>query len=1126
MNLIDTKPMMADAKFYESYSRYDSSTKTYETWNESVERVMEMHRQKYKDKIDKHPKLLEYISFAQKAYEEKKILGAQRALQFGGDQLLKHMMKMYNCSSSYADRAEFFGEYFYILLCGSGAGFSVQKHHVAKLPNVILPSKQAKIHVVDDSIEGWASALDVLMSSYFDNGVKHTEYQNRKVLFDLKQIRKKGAFISGGFKAPGPEPLRKALDKVDVILYNAAIEKRKLKPIEVYDICMHTADAVLSGGVRRSATICLFSLDDEEMINAKTGNWQQENEQRARSNNSVVLVRSTITFDKFNDVMQKVRGFGEPGFVFVDNTEQCFNPCVSGDTWVTTIDGPRQVKDIVDQPTKLLINGKFKETSERGFWKTGTKPVYEITLYNGMKLKATDNHKMLTSDDDWLEVKDLIVNEHSLQLSINDNSFSQQKLSKVKNVEWGTDNEHEYGWLVGNLIGDGTFESDQTVRWQYWNEDIELNKQTRNYLSSCGLDEPKINRDYSSEQINHKGKIKIDLNNNYISTVYSSRFASKIEKELGIKRLEKHITSSCEKMSSSFVKGLIGGLFDADGCIWGGPNNGLYVGITQTNLSSLQIVQRMLSRFGIVSNIYKERDAGPALLPDGNGGEKYYECKTTWNLRICGRYMVQKFFETVHITYPSKIDKYEKIIDTYVKEPYVSKKLYESKIVSINRVGVEDVYDCTVPATSCFDANGIVAHNCVEIGMVPNFNGKSGWQGCNLAEINGAMCDTAELFYEACKAAAIIATLQAGYTDFKFVSDITKKIFDREALLGVSVTGWMNNPTVLFDEAVQKKGAAIVLRWNKKVAEMIGINPAARATCAKPAGNASVLLMTASGIGGEHSKRYFRNVQLNKETEVVNVIKARNPLMVEESIWSSGKDDFVVSFPSVSKEGSIYKKDLYGVKQLEKVKIAQQNWVEYGTNVDLCVDKTVRHNISNTIIVDDWDEVERYIFENKDFFAGISLLSVYGDKIYYQAPFTEVLTHDEIVKKYNAASLFASGLIVDGLAVFDNLWLACETANPDNDGLGEDLSVETHQTALKSEWCRRFVKFADQYFNSDFNRCADCLKDVYLLHRWTKIQNNLLPIDWQNELGEKRYIDIDTTGASSCVGVNSCEIQF
>ena len=146
--------------------------------------------------------------------------------------------------------------------------------------------------------------------------------------------------------------------------------------------------------------------------------------------------------------------------------------------------------------------------------------------------------------------------------------------------------------------------------------------------------------------------------------------------------------------------------------------------------------------------------------------------------------------------------------------------------------------------------------------MFPQIKGKSGWQGCNLTEINGGMCNTEEDFYQACRAASILGTLQAGYTDFKFLSDTSKKIFDREALLGVSITGWMNNPDILFNEKILEKGAKIVKDINKEVATVLGINPAARTTCVKPSGNASVLLQTASGIHAEHSSMYLSLIHI------------------------------------------------------------------------------------------------------------------------------------------------------------------------------------------------------------------------------------------------------------------------
>ena len=399
--------------------------------------------------------------------------------------------------------------------------------------------------------------------------------------------------------------------------------------------------------------------------------------------------------------------------------------------------------------------------------------------------------------------------------------------------------------------------------------------------------------------------------------------------------------------------------------------------------------------------------------------------------------------------------------------------------------------------------------------------GDSGWQGCNLCEISGATCNDKESFIEACKVASILGTLQAGYTNFDYLTEASRKIFEKEALIGVSITGWMNNPEVLFDKENMIAGAEEVKKWNKIVSEMIGINQAARCTAVKPSGNASVLLNTASGIHGEHSKRYFRNVQMNEQDDVLGLLQDINPCMVESSVWSNTGTDYVVSFPVETKEGSIVKDDLLGVKQLEYVKLAQQYWVEYGTNVDLCVDKNLRHNVSNTITVDNWDEVEQYLFDNRKFFAGVSLLSSMGDKAYPQAPFTEVLTADEILAKYGSASMLASGLIVDALSSFGSLWKACDTLN----GWGEKLSVDGKEDLLKRDWIRRAKKFAKNYFNSEDLEMSNCLKDCFNLHKWLSIQGSMKDISFSEALTEKTFVDVSGLGAQACNG-NSCEIAW
>jgi len=784
--------LLSNFKFYSGYSKYNEKLHKYESWDDSVDRVFnEMHKIKFETILNTNPTFVEYYEFAKQKYREKYVLASQRSLQFGGAPILKHNAKLYNCITSYCDRIRFFQDSMYWLLCGCGVGFSVQKKHIDKLSKIKKRSNRSKVHVIEDSIEGWSDAIGVLLSSYFDGEVTFPKYQNCHVSFDYSEIRPKGAFITGGFKAPGADGLRNSIIKIEELLereldipnFNGIV-----KPIIAYDIVMHMSDAVLSGGVRRSATICLFSPEDDDMVKAKIGNWFVENPQRARSNNTVLLNKNTITKEKFNTFFKYLKEFGEPGFGFTESEDIIYNPCF-------------------------------------------------------------------------------------------------------------------------------------------------------------------------------------------------------------------------------------------------------------------------------------------------------------------------------------------------------------------------------------------------EIGMRPQTeNGLSGFQGCNLVEINGNMCITESEFYDACKAAAIIGTMQAAYTDFKYVDDITKKIFEREALLGCSITGFMNNPKILLNPEIQRNGAEIIKKINKEVAEMIGIRQAARTTCVKPSGNASVLLKTASGIHGEHSQQYIRNVQVNMDDDIAKYFNVINPKMVEKSVWSTNNTDWVISFPITTNKNSIFKDQLLGVKLLEAVKLTQENWVESGTNIELCTDPTIRHNVSNTVIVDDWDAVENYIFDNRKTFSGISLLPLTGDKDYNQAPFTSILTPKQLVEKYGDAAIFASGLIVDGLNAFNNnLWLACDTImnigekleytddeitekikctspnelwknlgfkNGTLDKLTElqikpeveeykryldnKLTPKIHNYVMKRDWIRRAKQFSERYFTSHKDMTY-CLKDINNHHKWIEINREIVNIDWSSLILKPDYVDVDTTGAIACSG-GSCEI--
>jgi ribonucleoside-diphosphate reductase alpha chain len=307
--------------FVSKYARWLEDKNRRETWKEAVDRVRGMMHTQY-DSFG----ISEDIDWAYDMMYKKKVLGSQRALQFGGEPILKRHAKIYNCTASYCDRPRFFQECFWLLLCGSGTGFSVQKHHVAKLPSLEhdVEEGQATKYVIDDSIEGWADALGVLLSSYFSKPVdEFKQYKNVHVVFDYSNIRPKGAALASGVgKAPGYEPLANGLEKIRALL-DICIAKgqKKLRPIDAYDIVMHSSDAVLSGGVRRSASLALFSHDDEEMAKAKTGNWYIDNPQRARSNNSALLLKNETTYEEFAALMESVKEFGEPGFIWSDSTE-------------------------------------------------------------------------------------------------------------------------------------------------------------------------------------------------------------------------------------------------------------------------------------------------------------------------------------------------------------------------------------------------------------------------------------------------------------------------------------------------------------------------------------------------------------------------------------------------------------------------------------------------------------------------------------------------------------------------------------------------------------------------------------------------------------------------------------
>jgi ribonucleoside-diphosphate reductase alpha chain len=643
---------------------------------------------------------------------------------------------------------------------------------VARLPKVAAPDRTAPAtYQIPDTIEGWADAFGVLLSSYFMDDQPFPEYAGRHVIFDATLVRPKGAPISSGSRAPGPGPLLRALenarallDRVTGVLMDGPFTTwSSLAPINAFDLVMYAADAVLSGGVRRSATIAVFSPDDQDMVNAKaTPRWWELEPQRQRANISAVLLRGSTDFETFAGLVERTKKWGEPGFIWTDDLELVVNPCV-----------------------------------EIGMW-----PCLEVDSV-----------------------------------------------------------------------------------------------------------------DYDR------------------------------------------------------------------------------------------------------------------LFPGTRSGVEF--------------------------------------------------------------------------------RNGTV--------RLP------GWQMCNLATVNGAKCDTPEAFFGAARAATTLSTLQAGYTTFEYLGWVTEEIVRKEALLGVSMTGMMDQPDVLFDPAVLEAGAAIVKEVNARVAAAIGINPAARTTCVKPEGKSSLILETlAAGIHPWPSKRGIRHVRASILEAPFQHFKQANPHAVFDlAITDPNHDNTVVlAFTYEAPPGALTQEDVDAMALLERVVLVRRHWIEPGTRPERCVRRWLRHNVSNTIHVRDdheWDTVTRFIFDHREDFAGVAMLPSVGDKLYHLAPNTHARTPEEQVAMYGIHAVHRARLLVDTLpSSMGGLWPACSLIVDGNGG---------QHTTEEWTWIHAFEALAVDHFDGNLRRAEIAVKDVDVWERFVYLRDHLTPVDWTTMSEADDSVEWVGGDSGACDGAK-CEIDF
>lgn len=313
-----SQKILSDIVVHMKYARYLPDKQRRETWDELVDRNMAMH-------IAKFPQLKDEIESVYNGYvRTKKVLPSMRSLQFAGKPIDIAPSRLFNCAYTPIDDWRAFGEVMVLLLGGTGVGYSVQRHDIEKLPEIRKPNpNRTRRWLVGDSIEGWADCIKMLVKNYFFGGPK--------IVFDFQDIRPKGTrLITAGGKAPGPQPLKECVLKIEGIL-SAKNDGDKLTSIEVHDIVCHIADSVLAGGIRRSALLAMFNADDDEMLSCKSGNWWEMNPQRGRANNSAVLVRHKLTKDVFLGIWDRLKnsGSGEPGIFLTNNDMWGTNPSMA-----------------------------------------------------------------------------------------------------------------------------------------------------------------------------------------------------------------------------------------------------------------------------------------------------------------------------------------------------------------------------------------------------------------------------------------------------------------------------------------------------------------------------------------------------------------------------------------------------------------------------------------------------------------------------------------------------------------------------------------------------------------------------------------------------------------------------
>ncbi len=770
----------ANPVFFRTYSRRTKAGLR-ETWDEVCDRTL-LGLIKLGKLTQQEAAILDQMQ------RNLKAMPSGRWLWVGGTDWItkpKNFSGAYNCTSTNLEDWSAFGLMMDLAMMGCGTGAVLEPQFINHLPpirNQLNVTVQGEIgstpqenrreytetHIegnsvtihVGDSRQGWVESYQTLLELSTDEQFSTAV----EVLVDISDVRKAGETLNGFGGVANPVKLPGLYQRCASILNKA--RGRQLNSVECCLLIDQGAVTIVAGNIRRSAGMRQFDSGDRQAATAKdnlwqqdeNGNWRIDPERDAlRMANHTRVFHRKPTLEECIDAVRKQYYSGEgaiqwageavarsnidllPTQALKVNFLQAYeqgtaeqwlkerypnldanelehrlqryglNPCVTADTWIHTEQGARQVKDLIGRQLSVYVNGELFSTTTDGFWFTGVKPVFKVITQEGYELRLTANHQLLKVTaqtqkkqySEWVETQDLTPGDYIL-------------VHNHRGVQpWDSFGTFDEGWLLGNLIGDGSIASTQwgkTAYLRYWEDtQDEMGKYAVTLLKNA------VNFSSSTESGCYHQQLK--------HRVISSSGLARLAADYGVTLEHKIPANKIEQASYEFYRGFLRGLFDADGSVQGNQQKGVSVRLAQSNLETLKIVQRMLARLGIISNIYQERrPESYRHLPDSNREPALYFCKAEHDLVISND-NIYYFQKIVGFQEPKKAARLQELCSGYKRQ--LNRERFSVKIKEIVPDGLEAVYDCTVPAVSRFDANGIVAHNCGEI-IGANFHCVSG----------------------------------------------------------------------------------------------------------------------------------------------------------------------------------------------------------------------------------------------------------------------------------------------------------------------------------------------------------------------------------------------------------------